>query len=116
MLDPPQHIEQEDWSDTAFEKMNRLRILIVRNTTFSSEPKHLPNHLRLLDWVGYPSKSFPPKFYSRNIIILNLSNSQLTMDEPFKVKTYLFFKHFVSFLCIITMFDRLFSFGRNFQN
>ncbi|AET00340.1 hypothetical protein MTR_5g090960 [Medicago truncatula] len=58
MLDPPQPIKQ-DWSDTAFEKMNRLRILIVRNKTFSSEPKHLPNQLRLLEWDEYPSKSFP---------------------------------------------------------
>jgi hypothetical protein len=30
---------------TASEKMNRLRILIVRKTKFSLEPKHLSNHL-----------------------------------------------------------------------
>ncbi|WJX64588.1 hypothetical protein P8452_49348 [Trifolium repens] len=84
MLDPPQRITDVDWNDTTFEKMNRLRILIVRHTTFSSETKHLPNYLRLLDWDVYPSKTFPPKFYPRNIIILNLPNSQLTMEEPFK--------------------------------
>jgi hypothetical protein len=91
MLDPPQRITEVDWNDTVFEKMDRLRILIVQHTTFSSEPKHLPNHLRLLDWDVYPSKTFPPKFYPRNTIILNLPNSQLTMEEPFKVKSKLVF-------------------------
>ena len=92
MLDPPHPIRQEDWSDTAFKNMNCLRILIVRNTTFSSEPKHLPNRqLRLLDWEGYPSKSFPPKFHPKKIIVFNLLGSQLTLKEPFKVKLYFFF-------------------------
>jgi len=86
MLDPPQPIKQ-DWSDTAFVKMNRLRILIVRNTTFSSEPKHLPNQLRLLDWEEYPSKSFPQNFNPKKIIVFNLPKSQLTPEEPFKVKS-----------------------------
>ena len=49
MLDPPQRAVV-DWSGFAFEKMEWLRILIVRNTSFSYEPKHLPNHLRVLDW------------------------------------------------------------------
>ncbi|WJX64569.1 hypothetical protein P8452_49330 [Trifolium repens] len=40
---------------------------------------------RLLDWELYPSKSFSPKFYPRNIIILNLPYSQLTTEEPLMV-------------------------------
>ncbi|BAT80799.1 hypothetical protein VIGAN_03040900, partial [Vigna angularis var. angularis] len=67
MLDPPQQ-EMVKWSGTEFEKMKCLRILIVRNTSFSSEPEHLPNHLRLLDWDNYPSKSFPPKFHPKKIV------------------------------------------------
>jgi hypothetical protein len=74
------------WNDYAFEKMNRLRILIFRHINFSLEPKHLPNHLRLLDWELYPSKTLPPTFYPRNVIILNLTFSRFTMDEPFEVK------------------------------
>ncbi|XP_058743017.1 TMV resistance protein N-like isoform X2 [Vicia villosa] len=89
MLDPPYHVKKLEWRSTAFAKMNRLRILIIQNTTFSSEPKHLPNHLRLLDWENYPSKSFPPKFYPRNIVILNLPYSRLTFEEPFKQFSYL---------------------------
>ena len=85
MLDPPQR-EEVDWNGTAFDKMKRLRILIVRNTSFLSEPQHLPNHLRVLDWEEYPSKSFPSKFHPKKIIVINLRRSHLTLEEPFKVQ------------------------------
>ncbi|XP_045787086.1 TMV resistance protein N-like isoform X2 [Trifolium pratense] len=84
MVGPSIYMTEVYWNDCAFEKMNCLRILIVRNITFSLKPKYLPNHLRLLHWEAYPSKTLPPKFYPRNIIIFNLPNSQLTLTEPFK--------------------------------
>ncbi|PNY05099.1 TMV resistance protein N [Trifolium pratense] len=105
MLDPSQPIKVVDWNGAGFEKMNCLRILIVRKTKFSSEPKHLSNHLRLLDWELYPSKSFPAKFYPRNIIILNLPYSRLTMEEPFKQFSYLTVMDFSHNQCITTMPD-----------
>ncbi|KAL2318715.1 hypothetical protein Fmac_032591 [Flemingia macrophylla] len=83
MLDPPQR-EKVQWSGTAFKKMVWLRILIVRNTIFPLEPKHLPDHLRVLDWEEYPSKSFPSKFHPKKIIVFNLPRSHLTLEEPFK--------------------------------
>ncbi|XP_068489490.1 disease resistance protein Roq1-like isoform X2 [Phaseolus vulgaris] len=83
MLDPPQR-EKVEWSGTELVKMECLRILIVRNTQFSSELEHLPNYLRLLDWEECPSKSFPPKFNPKHIIVLNLPRSRLTLEEPFK--------------------------------
>ncbi|CAJ2634163.1 unnamed protein product [Trifolium pratense] len=86
MVGPSIYMTEVYWNDCAFEKMNCLRILIVRNITFSLKPKYLPNHLRLLHWEAYPSKTLPPKFYPRNIIIFNLPNSQLTLTEPFKVR------------------------------
>ncbi|GAU12313.1 hypothetical protein TSUD_252640 [Trifolium subterraneum] len=100
MFDPPKHIGEVDskglsrkikvdWNRIAFEKMHHLRILIVRGPTFSSKPKHLPNHLRLLYWTEYPSKTLPPEFYPRNIINLNLRNSQLTIKKPFEQFLYL---------------------------
>ncbi|KAK2431515.1 TMV resistance protein N [Trifolium repens] len=104
MLQPPD-ATVVDLNDSAFENMNRLRILIVRHTTFSTEPKHLPNYLRLLDWDVYPSKTFPPKFYPRNIIILNLPNSQLTMEEPFKKFSDLIVMNFSNNQSITTMPD-----------
>jgi hypothetical protein len=98
MLEPSEYTTEVYLNDYTFEKMNCLRILIVQNITFSSKPKHLPNHLRLLDWKKYPSKTFPPKFYPRNIIILNLPDSQLTMKEPFKVKSKLAFIYSLHFI------------------
>ncbi|XP_045787090.1 disease resistance protein RUN1-like isoform X2 [Trifolium pratense] len=105
MLEPLEYTTDVYLNDSAFEKMNRLRILIVRNTTFSSEPKHLPNHLRVLDWKEYPSKTFPPKFYPTKVIILNLSTSQLTMEEPFKQFSYLTVMNFSFTSSITTMPD-----------
>ncbi|PNY09925.1 TMV resistance protein N [Trifolium pratense] len=105
MLDPPNYVRKVYLNASAFEKMNSLRILIVRHTTFSSEPKHLPDHLRLLEWDTYPSKTFPPQFYPRNIIILNLLHTQLiTMEQPFKQFSYLTVMNF-SFSSITTMPD-----------
>jgi len=43
----------DQWTNTAFEKMKNLKILIVRNATFSTGPSCLPNSLRLLDWMGF---------------------------------------------------------------
>ncbi|TKY68172.1 TMV resistance protein N [Spatholobus suberectus] len=85
MLDPPSHQEVYDWIDTAFEKMENLRILIIRNTTFSTAPSYLPNTLRLLDWKGYPSKSFPPHFYPHRIVDFKLPHSSLMLEKPFQV-------------------------------
>ncbi|TKY68170.1 TMV resistance protein N [Spatholobus suberectus] len=85
MLDPPSHEEVCDWIDTAFEKMENLRILIIRNTTFSTAPGYLPNTLRLLDWKGYPSKSFPPRFYPHRIVDFKLPHSSLMLEEAFQV-------------------------------
>ncbi|KAL2318717.1 hypothetical protein Fmac_032593 [Flemingia macrophylla] len=82
-LDPPEQVKVT-WSGTAIEKMKWLRILIIRNTLFSCEPKHLPNHLRVLEWEEYPSKSLPSKFHPKNIIIFNLPRVHLTLEAPFE--------------------------------
>ncbi|CAJ1971314.1 unnamed protein product [Sphenostylis stenocarpa] len=83
MFDPPQR-EEVNWSGNAFEKMKWLRILIIRNTTFSPKPEHLPNHLRVLDWEEYPSKSFQSRFHPKKIIVFNMPRSHLTLEGPFK--------------------------------
>ncbi|MED6223667.1 hypothetical protein PIB30_076243 [Stylosanthes scabra] len=67
-----------------FEKMRRLRILIVRNSQVSRAPNHLPNNLRFLDWTEYPLPSLPADFHPETLVVLNLPNSLITMDEPFK--------------------------------
>ncbi|XP_054778201.1 TMV resistance protein N-like [Prosopis cineraria] len=56
ILNPPQQ-EKVEWDGLAFEKMNKLKILIVRNAQFSTSPKYFHYSLRFLDWKGYPSAS-----------------------------------------------------------
>nr|KYP68875.1 TMV resistance protein N [Cajanus cajan] len=84
MLDPPKR-EEINCINTVFEKMKNLRILIVHNTSFSQEPRFLPNNLRLLDWKCYPSQSFPLSFYPRKIVTINLRGCPLlVLEKPFQ--------------------------------
>ncbi|XP_054777848.1 disease resistance protein RPV1-like isoform X2 [Prosopis cineraria] len=82
MLWPPQQ-EEVEWTGHAFEKMENLRILIVRNARFTTGPKHLPNNLRVLDWEGYPSMTLPRDFYPLKIVVLRLCRSHVRLGEPF---------------------------------
>lgn len=90
MLYPPKIEKIDYWTVTAFKKMKNLRILIVRNAIFSSGPSYLPNSLRLIDWKGYPSKSFPPDFYPHRIVDFKLPHSSLIFRKPFQVHTFAF--------------------------
>ena len=85
----------------SFKRMKNLKILIVRNGHFFGSPQHLPNNLRLLDWIGYPSSSLPSSFHPKKLVVLNLSYSHFTMQEPFKVRLHFMFS-FVSFSLHIT--------------
>ncbi|KAL4312547.1 hypothetical protein GQ457_01G004640 [Hibiscus cannabinus] len=56
-------------SADAFLKMKRLRVLRVFNapTPSSRDLNYLSNELRLLEWHGYPFKSFPSTFHPENL-------------------------------------------------
>ncbi|KAG7964423.1 hypothetical protein I3843_09G169800, partial [Carya illinoinensis] len=69
----------------AFTKMKRLRLLIIRNSCFSKGPKSLPNQLRFLDWVGYPSPSLPSNFSPQKLVVLNMCQSKIKQFERIKV-------------------------------
>lgn len=71
-----------NWSGEAFKKMRKLRILAIRNATFSRGPEHLPDSLRVLEWWGYPSPSLPADFHPKNLFILNLKNSCFPLLKP----------------------------------
>ncbi|XP_054791327.1 disease resistance protein RUN1-like isoform X3 [Prosopis cineraria] len=88
ILDPP-HQEKVEWGGIAFEKMNNLKILIIRNAQFSTSSKYFPNTLRLLDWKGYPSMTLPPNFSPSKLICLKLNGSQFTLEEPFKKSEFM---------------------------
>ncbi|XP_054777353.1 TMV resistance protein N-like isoform X1 [Prosopis cineraria] len=95
MLDPPQQ-EEVEWSGMAFEKMSNLRILVVRNSQFSTSPKYFPSSLRLLDWAGYPSTTLPPDFSPKKLVFIKLSGRLFRLEESFKrfeCVTYMNFSH-----------------------
>ncbi|XP_057729680.1 TMV resistance protein N-like [Arachis stenosperma] len=85
MLHPATHEEVDHWITTAFNKMENLRILIVRNTIFSTAPSCLPKSLRLLEWKGYPSESSPLDFNPNRIVDLKLPHSALKLEKSFQI-------------------------------
>ncbi|PNY04128.1 disease resistance protein (TIR-NBS-LRR class), partial [Trifolium pratense] len=105
MFHPPTHEVVDQWTNTSFEKMKNLKILIVRNATFSTGPSSLPNSLRLLDWMGFPSKSFPPDFYPEKIVDFKLSHSPLILANPLQTFEDLTFMNLSDCLSITQMPD-----------
>ncbi|XP_028769750.1 TMV resistance protein N-like [Neltuma alba] len=85
-LDPPQQ-EKVKWSGMAFEKMNNLRILVVRNIQFSTGPTYLPNNLRWLEWKGYPFAALPKDFSPSELIFLKLPESSFRLKEALNILT-----------------------------
>ncbi|KAF7813411.1 Rj2 protein [Senna tora] len=63
------------WNGKAFEKMKKLNVLIIENVSFSSGVQYLPNSLRVLEWVGYPSGCLPKNFRPKKLSVLKLKES-----------------------------------------
>ncbi|KAK8648444.1 hypothetical protein V6N13_129196 [Hibiscus sabdariffa] len=63
----------------AFLRMKKLRLLRVFNAPnpISRGLKYLSDELRLLEWHGYPYKSFPSKFQPENLVALRLPYSRI---------------------------------------
>ncbi|KAK9004944.1 hypothetical protein V6N11_042394 [Hibiscus sabdariffa] len=64
-------------SADAFLKMKRLRLLRFFNAPNSRDITYLSKELRLLEWHGYPYKSFPPSFEPENLVALRLPYSRI---------------------------------------
>ncbi|XP_040942845.1 TMV resistance protein N isoform X1 [Gossypium hirsutum] len=71
--------KQNTWtlSADAFLTMKRLRLPKVFNVPNSRGFKYLSNELRLLEWHGYPFKSFPSSFQPENLVALLLPYSRI---------------------------------------
>ena len=69
--------EQQDgsWNPKAFLKMDNLKFLRIYGTHYV--PTHLPNGLRILDWISYPSKSLPSSFQLDELVQLRLQQSKI---------------------------------------
>ncbi|XP_034926905.1 disease resistance protein RPV1-like [Populus alba] len=70
----------------AFAMMDGLRFLSFYHGGYSQENRmhlpptgleYLPNELRYLQWIGFPSKSLPPSFRAEHLVELHLSKSKL---------------------------------------
>ncbi|MED6218481.1 hypothetical protein PIB30_026953 [Stylosanthes scabra] len=87
--------EEVKCSDNTLEMMKKLRVLIVSNGSFSSKHIRLPNTLRLVDWKGYPSTSFPPAgFNPRKIAAINLTCSFLVLKRSYQTFDQLAYMNF----------------------
>ncbi|KDP25808.1 hypothetical protein JCGZ_22530 [Jatropha curcas] len=69
--------KENQLSAKAFSKMKNLRLLIFHNLHFSQNLEYLSSELRYLEWHGYPCKTFPPTFQSKQLFELNLCFSQV---------------------------------------
>ncbi|KAL4597629.1 hypothetical protein ACB092_11G002900 [Castanea dentata] len=69
--------EQQDgrWNPGAFLKMDNLKFLRIDGTLYV--PTHLPNDLRILEWISYPSESLLSSFQLDELVQLCLQQSKI---------------------------------------
>lgn len=65
------------FSTKAFENMKKLRLLQLSGAQLDGDFKYLSRNLRWLYWKGFPLKCIPSNFYQRNLISLELENSDV---------------------------------------
>ncbi|KAK9988861.1 hypothetical protein SO802_029100 [Lithocarpus litseifolius] len=63
------------WNPEAFSKMYNLKFLRVNDVAYV--PTHLPDDLRILDWISYSSKSLPSSFQLDELVQLCLQRSRI---------------------------------------
>ncbi|XP_065618527.1 disease resistance protein RPV1 [Quercus suber] len=69
-----------------FCKMKNLRLLLIRNVRCCNGPLEcLPNGLSLLDWRDYPFSSWPPNFFPKKLVVLNVPFILLKEQVPKQV-------------------------------
>nr|XP_023915153.1 TMV resistance protein N-like [Quercus suber] len=79
-----------------FHKMKNLRLLWIRNVRCCNGPLEcLPNGLSLLDWREYPFSLWPPNFFPKNLVVLNLPfillKEPVVKQQKFESVTYVDF-------------------------
>ncbi|CAI8601085.1 unnamed protein product [Vicia faba] len=67
------------FSTKAFENMKRLRLLQLSGAQLDGDFKYLSRNLRWLYWKGFPLTCIPSNFYQRNLISLELENSNVKL-------------------------------------
>uniref|UniRef100_A0A7N2L5G2 TIR domain-containing protein n=1 Tax=Quercus lobata TaxID=97700 RepID=A0A7N2L5G2_QUELO len=78
----------------SFEKMKKLKFLIVANVDICGDIEYLPNELRLLDWPEFPLSTLPSNFHPQKLIALNMPQTQVVLEKLLKFRnlTYMNFR------------------------
>ncbi|CAK8574855.1 unnamed protein product [Lathyrus sativus] len=67
------------FSTKAFKNMKKLRLLQLSGAQLEGDFKYLSRNLRWLYWKGFPLTYIPSNFYQRNLISLELENSNVKL-------------------------------------
>jgi len=67
----------ECFSAKAFKKMERLRLLQLARVQLDGDFKYLSRKLRWLCWKGFPLPFMPSNFCRRNLVSIELENSNM---------------------------------------
>lgn len=67
------------FSTKAFENMKKLRLLQLSGVQLEGDFKYLSRNLRWLYWNGFSLTCIPSNFYQRNLISLELENSNVKL-------------------------------------
>ena len=74
--------EQIQFPCKAFERMNRLRLLVVSHNRIQQLPEDfvfLSDDLTCLHWDRYSLESLPSNFHADNLVSLILTNSNIKL-------------------------------------
>jgi len=74
----PGHSPQR-FSTKAFENMKKLRLLQLSGAQLDGDFKYLSRNLRWLHWNGFPLTCIPSNFFQRNIVSIELENSNVKL-------------------------------------
>ncbi|KAM7473452.1 hypothetical protein LguiB_020695 [Lonicera macranthoides] len=77
LFDPCEREYTIEIGTKAFRKMAKLRLLEIHYTRIPKGPDYLPNELRWIDWVEYPSNYLPSTFEANILVGLRLRWSRL---------------------------------------
>ncbi|XP_035545900.1 uncharacterized protein LOC109003835 [Juglans regia] len=69
--------KEENLNAETFSKMKKLRLLKIRYGQLPEDLSYLSNELCLLEWFGYPLKSFPSTFQPDKLVELRMPCSQI---------------------------------------
>nr|WIL60017.1 nodulation protein [Melilotus officinalis] len=72
------------FSTKVFEKMKKLRLLQLAGVQLDGDFEYLSRNLTWLSWNGFPLKCIPSSFYQKNLVSIELVNSNVkhVWEEP----------------------------------